>query len=283
MDRFEVKSITLSNFRRFQNTTFQLNPQMNVFDGKNSSGKTTVLEAVCVIMGAYLSTFREYVSSNNIFNIGSNDILLKNNFDNSYKGFVAPTEVKQFPCSISCELLWDNSVISFQRKIEKEGGRTKFDGKNPMQLKVLSWESAIKQADNSDKELIFPITLYLSSARLWNENNTGKSMSKIPSRMDAYQRCLDKKRGNQLAFDYIKLLRDLAAEENEGEQFPAYKAILQAVNYSMYDELKEGQELVYSSRYHDFALKNTDSTIIKFSELSDGYRNVIKIVTDIAT
>ena len=39
---------------------------------------------------------------------------------------------------------------------------------------------------------------------------------------------------------------------------------------------------MYSSRYKEIALKNEDSTIIRFSSLSDGYRNVIKIVTEIA-
>lgn len=38
-------------------------------------------------------------------------------------------------------------------------------------------------------------------------------MSKIPARTDAYQRCLDPKRGNQTSFEYIKLLGNLAAEE----------------------------------------------------------------------
>ena len=41
--------------------------------------------------------------------------------------------------------------------------------------------------------------------------------------------------------------------------------------------------MIYSSRYGEIAIKNPDGTVINFSALSDGYRNVIKIVTDIAT
>ena len=129
---------------------------------------------------------------------------------------------------------------------------------------------------------VYPLVLYLSSARLWNENRTGE-IEKIPGRTDAYQRCLDPKRGNQSSFEYIKLLGNLATEENDGMPLPAYEVIMDAVKYSLEEELLPEQQVIYSSRYGEIAIKNPDGTVINFSALSDGYRNVIKIVTDIAT
>lgn len=43
MKNFVIDSILLSNYRKFENYTFHLNPGMNVFIGKNASGKTSVL------------------------------------------------------------------------------------------------------------------------------------------------------------------------------------------------------------------------------------------------
>lgn len=129
---------------------------------------------------------------------------------------------------------------------------------------------------------IYPLILYLSSARLWNENRIGE-IDKIPSRTDAYQRCLDQKRSSQSSFEYIRLLGNLASEENDGKPLPAYEVIMNAVRYSLQEELLPGQQVLYSSRYGGIAVKNADGTIIDFAALSDGYRNVIKIVTDIAT
>lgn len=63
MKEFYLKNIELSNFREFDNSTYELNPRMNIFIGKNASGKTAVLEAVTVILGAYLAAFKEYVNN----------------------------------------------------------------------------------------------------------------------------------------------------------------------------------------------------------------------------
>lgn len=50
-----IQELSLFNYRRFENKKFTLNSRMNVFVGKNGSGKTSVLEAVNVMLGAYLA------------------------------------------------------------------------------------------------------------------------------------------------------------------------------------------------------------------------------------
>lgn len=282
MDNFYLKDIKLHNYRKFEDITFKLNPRMNVIIGKNAAGKTTLLEAVNVMLGAYLAAYKKYVPSRFVCNISESDILQKT-VNQINQNVIAPTAVPQFPCAVGCHMVWDEKSIEYyQRIVEKEGGRTKFDGKNPMQSQVLEWETAIEKADGSDAEHIYPLVLYLSSARLWNENRAGE-INKIPNRTDAYQRCLDKKRGNQSAFDYLKLLANISSEERDGKPLPVYEAIMSAVQYSMKEELDAGQRVLYSSRYGEVAVKNQDGTVIRFASLSDGYRNVIKIVTDIAT
>ena len=280
MEQFYLKNIELSHFRKFDYVKYELNPRMNVIIGKNASGKTTVLEAITVILGAYLSAFKEYVPSRYGHNISDNDVMKK--ALQSVKNVAVPPTVQQFPCRVTSQFMWDKTMKKCTRSLEKEGGRTKFVGKNPMRALVEEWEQAIKSADYSDSDQIYPLVLYLSSARLWNENRIGE-MERTPSRTDAYQRCLDPKRGNQTSFEYIRLLRNLANDENGGNEYPVYEVIMDAVRYSMQDELLPGQQVIYSYRQGEIAIKDLDGTVINFSALSDGYRNVIKIVTDIAT
>ena len=55
MCEFRLLELEVFNFRKFEHEIFKLNPQMNVFIGKNGSGKTAILEAAGVMLGAYLA------------------------------------------------------------------------------------------------------------------------------------------------------------------------------------------------------------------------------------
>lgn len=287
MCNFRIKELTVTNYRKFEQKTFQLNPTMNVFAGKNGSGKTAALEAAVVMMGAYLAAYQKYVPSRNVFNLSGNPT----NSDAHKKVMLAQQDstlttggVPQYPCKVSCTAVWgdDTNEISFQRVIEKEGGRTKFSGKNPMQSKVVEWEDAIAKADHSDEELILPLVLYLSSARLWNENNSTTKKG-VFGRTEAFNYCLNKKHGAELAFEHIRALQTVAMEEKKN--FPAYDAILEAVNKAFGGELEPGERVIFSMRYANdvVALQTKEGTVVPFTSLSDGYRNVIKIILDIAT
>lgn len=80
-------------------------------------------------------------------------------------------------------------------------------------------------------------------------------------------------------------MKTVAMEENDGKLFPAYEAIQQAVNEAFLEELKPGEEIIFSTKFEEdiIALKTAEGTVLPFQMLSDGYRNVIKIMLDIAT
>ena len=291
---FIIKVLRLQNFRRFHEKQFEFSPQMNVFIGKNASGKTSVLEAMTIIAGAYLSSFKQYVPSRFVQNISDQDVFLKGQIENNFLGrtvirknkgvlnFIGPAEtVQQFPCQVEAEILWNHKLCSCKRALEKAGGRTKFIGENPFRNLVQDWEQVVALNDGSDEKYIFPLVLYLSSARLWNENK-GKEMTALPQRFDAYHRCLDSKRSSQMAFEYLRLLQMIAVEDNQGKSYDEYNEILGALQKAIADELKPGQRLKFSSRFGEIVLENPDGAMLRFNNLSDGYRNVIKIVADIA-
>lgn len=54
MCEFKLEELEVFNFRKFENERYKLNPQMNVFAGKNGSGKTAVLEAPALCWGHIL-------------------------------------------------------------------------------------------------------------------------------------------------------------------------------------------------------------------------------------
>lgn len=286
MCEFNIQELTLFNYRRFENKKFTLNPRMNVFAGKNGSGKTTVLEAANVMLGAYLAAYKTYVPSRFVYNIKSTDARQKAQVSEDSTIFTTGT-ISQYPCKISCTAKWDDKdePIEFQRVILKEDARTKFGGSNPMQPTVVAWEEEIAKADHSDNKVILPLVLYLSTSRLWKDGNKKSVKKGVFSRTDAYSHCLDAQHGLDLAFRYLDTLKAVAVEENDGKVFPAYEAILKAVNEAFKEELQPGEEIIFSTKFEDdmIALKTAEGAILPFQMLSDGYRNVIKIILDIAT
>ena len=286
MCEFKIQELALFNYRRFENKEFMLNPRMNVFAGKNGSGKTTILEAANVMLGAYLAAYKTYVPSRFVYSIKSTDVRQKAQISEDSTILTTGT-ISQYPCKISCTAKWDDKdkTIEFQRVILKEDARTKFGGSNPMQPTVIAWEKEISKADHSDCKVILPLVLYLSTARLWKDGNKKSEKKGVFSRTDAYSHCLDAQHGLDMAFRYLDTLKSVAVEENGGKLFPAYEAILKAVNEAFREELQPGEEIIFSTKYEDdmIALKTIEGAILPFQMLSDGYRNVIKIILDIAT
>ena len=116
MKEFYLKNITLHNFRRFEDTIYELNPQMNVFIGKNASGKTTVLEAVTVVLGAYLSSFKQYVPSRFVQNISDRDVLRKSL--QAMKNVATTSGVPQYPCVVESEVAFDGMFVECLRNLK---------------------------------------------------------------------------------------------------------------------------------------------------------------------
>lgn len=288
MCEFKIQELGLRNYRGFDNKKIVLNPRMNVFAGKNGSGKTSVLEAANVMLGAYLAAYKTYVPSRFVYNIKSTDARRKTLISDDSM-ILTTGSIAQYPCEVSCKAQWGGNNtennIEFRRVILKEDARTKFGGSNPMQPAVIEWENKISNANHSDSKVVLPLVLYLSTARLFKDGNKKTNIKGVFSRTDAYNHCLDSQHGLEIAFRYIDTLKAVSLEENGGKLFPAYEAILKAVNDAFCDELKPGEEIISSTKYEDdiIALKTADGTILPFQLLSDGYRNVIKMVLDIAT
>ena len=162
MCEFNIQELNLANYRRFENETFTLN-----------------------------AAFKTYVPSRFVFNIKTGDVRWKAQISDD-NTILTTGMVPQYPSGVSCTAQWDKSEepIKFQRVVLKEDARTKFGGSNPMQPTVVEWERKISEADHSDEDVVLPLVLYLSSARLWKDGNKTSVKKGVFSRTDAYSHCI---------------------------------------------------------------------------------------------
>ena len=122
MCEFNIQEIELFNYRQFEDKKFALNSRMNVFAGKNSSGKTTVLEAANVVLGAYLAAFKTYVPSRFVFNIKSTDARRKTQFSANIitrikrDNYISPDTIEKICKTLDCGV---DDILEFTTEIEQ--------------------------------------------------------------------------------------------------------------------------------------------------------------------
>ena len=54
-----INNITIKNFRGFQEKYFEFDPHVNVVLGDNTTGKTTLLHAIQIALGAYFKALKK--------------------------------------------------------------------------------------------------------------------------------------------------------------------------------------------------------------------------------
>ncbi len=74
---------------------------MNVFAGKKRFWKDCCIEAVNVMLGAYLAAYKTYVPSRFVYNIKSTDARRKAQISEDSTILTTGT-ISQYPCKISC-------------------------------------------------------------------------------------------------------------------------------------------------------------------------------------
>ena len=87
-----IERLRVKNFRCFENLEIQLHPKCNVLVGINGAGKSTILDALAIALGGYLTGFD---------GIRSNSILPE---DAHYKMFCVGSRIEpqeQFPVEIN--------------------------------------------------------------------------------------------------------------------------------------------------------------------------------------
>ncbi len=259
-----LDSIRFQNFRCFDDRTLKFAEQFNLIIGDNGSGKTSVLQGVSIALGSLFLGFPEPAEPSYL----DVDVARTITFWNDGKPNIQP----QYPILIDCKGLLDNKSVLWERKIARAGGRTsrQYSGR----LKQFAEELA--EGVTANRPVVLPLLSYFGTGRIWKQKKLTEVKTVTPgSRFLAYLNCLDPASDEKRLLEWFKTRELVALQKNR-------KLLdLEAVRKAIQTCIAVADEVFWDLEVDQLAIRQVKK-ILWFRKLSDGYRNLLGMVSDMA-
>ena len=291
-----LKSITLKNFRCYNDITVELDPKMTVLVANNGQGKTALLESIRIALWPYISSFdlarTLYADPSNTITV--NDTLLLQT-DNAM--------ARQLPSEIECTGDYGVGITKWKRCRDSEAPRSQTkDDLSTKAMKKFGIELQRKIRNVEADPLDLPIFGYYGTGRLWKEKRLTKKKRGAVSyrkgeeniRTFAYRDCLDPassyKQFEEWFISSFKKIREsqiiqLEAGVESIENDPSISNPVTVIQNAVNILLKgTGWQNLSYSEIHDksLVLKHPEKGTLKVDQLSDGIKNMLAMIADIA-
>lgn len=294
----KLEQIKLKNFRCYKELKLDLHPQVTVLVAENGQGKTTLLDAARIALWPFLKSFdlarTAFADPANTITI--DDTLLANKSESQM--------IRELPSVVEVTGNYGKGIKTWSRFRDSEAKRSQTkDDKSTRELKLHSRElQELVRSSEQNKDL--PIFGYYGTGRLWKEKRlTAGKKGKAKSRREetdeqintfAYRDCLDpassyKQFEDWFSSAFIKLLESQIEKMQSGAANIKAEEYLQnpieVIQSTTNELLKEtGWFNVSYSQMHDksLVLRHKDKGVLKVDQLSDGIKNMLAMVADIA-
>jgi predicted ATP-binding protein involved in virulence len=275
----------MKNFKGFPERTLEFHPSFNLIVGDNGDGKTSVLDALSVAVGSWLLGISGHKSR--VIQQGEAYIITR--FINK-KFEPSP----QYPIVISAHGCVQGIEIDWTRTLENVDRITTYKG--ALNIKSIAESAAF--AVMHGEPVTLPVISYYGAGRLWQEPRDMATpplllkLRRAPqdfakdkeiddseyfgSRLAGYRFSVDPRCSPR---DLIKWMRhERRIELDEDIKSTSFRLVLDAIRSC----LPGNEKVRYSIRHHSLMVDVPKHGIVAFSNLSDGYRNMVAMVGDLA-
>lgn len=260
-----IEQLEVKNFKGFEHQLFRFSPQFNVLKGETGSGKTTILNALAVGVGALLQGF-EGISSRIIQPSDVRQI-----------GYQAEHVLKLEPKSptvVSCRGEVDDlGVISWECELSQMESQTSYEKAQALTDKGKQLQDRIRTDDNS---LVLPLLSYYGTGWLWAQKTKEAENTQPNSRLSGYEECLEQPFNEPQFQHWFKTMETAALEQ------PVAMNKLEGLRRAVRNCV-EGCESIYFDLQHDTPIAIlADEQFLPIHLLSEGQRIILAMVADIA-
>lgn len=260
-----ITKLAMKNFRQFEQKRIEFSEQFNVLIGQNGSGKTAVLDALAICLGSFFLGLDDVSSPS----IDSSEVH-RQKFD--YEGQVDLQP--QYPCAVGCTgvVLEGISQVWYRTLLGPKRKTTRRHAEGVARIARVR-QSQVRQGEKVD----LPVLAYYGTGRLFLEKKLMTSQgAKIGSRFDGYRDCLDPASTQKHFNDWMRKQAFIAAQEGRSSVH------VDAIERAVVSCVQAADRFRYDIRHEQLRLYLKDGRVMPFNDLSDGYRNMLVMVADIA-
>ena len=296
----KIERITIQNFRCFENVQFTFDPRLTVIVALNGQGKSSLLDAIKIALWPYIAGFDLGSMTLDTTGINIDDVLREK---------IAAHQMEwRLPCVIESsgtvetfekmDIIWGGQRFRDSVKKTSKTKNTAFSSAIPLYGYAQVLEKRIF-ANGQVKADDLPMLGYYGTGRLWSQRKLASKADRLDqaslSRTWAYRDCLAP---SSSYTDFVqwytrafKALRDAQIRNLEknlrpdaavaGDLIAPVRAVQQAIN-TILQAHTGWHTLEYSAEYDDLVLDHAERGKLKVNQLSDGIRNMLALVGDIA-
>ena len=278
----KLKKIRLTNYKCFKSAELDFDNHITLVVGKNGAGKTALLDAVAVSVSTFLLGIDGGVSRS----------ILKDDARYEFhdlNGIVDPQH--QFPVIIeSIGDCLNKQNIKWIRSLNSESGKTTV--KNAEELTRIA-KKAQYQIMTGDKSLVLPLLSYYGTGRLYAQKKEKRNIKSLTEfkRQVGYVDCMAAESNEKLMLNWfqIQTLKSLQAQQKTGvpEKSLLLKTVEKAICRS-FERISGARNagIFFDLDTHGLVLEfeTADGNAQKFAmdEMSDGYKNTLSMIGDMA-
>jgi predicted ATP-binding protein involved in virulence len=254
----KIDKIRLKNFRAYQEIELEFHPNFNIVIGINGTGKTAVLEALTIAIGSFFLGV-DYAETRHI---KSEDIRITNTeYDMN----------EQFPVEVEAWGELDGQKLHWLRELT--GPKNKTTYVNAMEIKNAS--KAIQDKIREGQLIDLPVITYYSTERLWKErpDTTLLSGSRL---QDGYYNGLKATSNNKFFSKWFEKEEIVVLQQKKDS------AGLQVVRKAITNCIENCENLYFDYNRQELVMEYKDGRKLPFKYLSDGVRNMLAMIADIA-
>jgi predicted ATP-binding protein involved in virulence len=280
-----IRELHIQNFRRFEDLKVSFEDDLTVLVARNGQGKTSILDAITVLLGPFVGAFdlgrsRDFSAADarQELNQDTKTFRLSSHWPIRVEGTVA------FPPAIQTEPGKDLQDHQLARQLASGKGSTSVGEVAALRRygKILQ-DNINRQVDN-----ILPVLAYYGTNRLWKTHkNLSRKKVLTENRSIAYEDCFSSSSNYLQVQQWMAKATMLKMQQDDPLLVPQVgmmAAWLEAIQEAVDAVLREEgwSRFGYYLGFEELAMYHNELGLLPVSQLSDGIRGVVALVADLA-